>query len=60
MEKILAIVGALTLLIGALTTLVKTLNYFIKESSLVANSIWELKKYKLKRIKKDGSTSLIN
>lgn len=60
MEKALAIIGSLTVLVAGLTALIKGLNYLIKESSLLANNIWELKKYKLKRYKKDGSHSIID
>lgn len=60
MEKALAIIGSLTVLVAGLTALVKGLNYLIRESSLFANNLWELKKYKFKRHKKDGSYPIID
>lgn len=60
MEKMLAIVGALTIFVGALTGLMKGINYLIRESSLVANSLWEIKRYGFKRLKKNGSGDIID
>jgi len=60
MEKALAILGAMTAIAMALGGLLAGLNYVIRESSLVANSVWELKKYKFKRMKKDGVSPLID
>ena len=59
-EKILAVFGAITAIIIAFTATISALNYFIRESTLVANSIWELRKFKFKRIKKNGTTDLID
>jgi len=60
MEIILAIIGSLTVLVGAIAGLLAGVNYLIRESSLFANSIWELKKYKFKRHKKDGTHGIID
>lgn len=60
MAIVLAIIGGLTAIVAALTLLVKGINYLIRASSLVANTIWELKRYRFKRIKKNGDLPLID
>ena len=60
MQQTLAIIGTLTLIVGALAGFLKGINYLIKESSLVANSIWELKKYGFRRHRKDGRDTLVD
>ena len=57
---ILAVIGGLTALVTAFTLLLKGINHLIRTSSLVANTIWELKRYGFKRIKKNGDSPLID
>lgn len=53
-------VGVATTGLLALAGLIKAANYVIRNSSLLANTIWELKKYGLRRIKKNGESSIID
>lgn len=50
----------LTAFIVTITGFIRVVNFFIKESSLLANSIWELWKYGFKRRHKDGSSPIID
>ena len=54
------IVAYITAIVVALTGLVKVINYFIKESTLLADTIWDLKKYGFKRRKKDGKSPIVD
>lgn len=58
MEIALAIIGGITAVVAALAGLLAGVNYLIKVSRLLANDVWELKKYGLKRRRKDGSVPL--
>lgn len=49
-----------TALIVTITGLIRVINFMIKESSLLADNLWELKKYGLKRRKKDGSSPILD
>jgi len=60
MEKALAIFGGVTAIVMALGGLLAAVNYLIRQSSLVANSLWEIKKFGFKRMNKNGSSPLVD